>query len=88
MPSREFSSWLSLPSTLKQASAETKGFLKTLLNSVALLSLCFPVNDLLLAKAAPEVVFCLMQPGFFVVSVYPESGRQALSALGTTGSDN
>jgi hypothetical protein len=44
MPKREFSSWFKRARTLKHRSEETKGFLKTFLNSTAFLSLCLLVN--------------------------------------------
>jgi hypothetical protein len=62
MPSREFSAWFIRARTLKQESEETKGLLKTLLNSLASLNLR------LLLNTAPLDGF--MQTGVF----YPSPG--------------
>ena len=95
MPRREFSSWFKRARILKHRSVVTKGFLKTLLNSMAFLSLCLLVNAapldgfaFLPTESAPDIMVCLLRSGFCCDSVCPGSGRQTLSTLRSTGLDD
>lgn len=87
IPSREKSLWLAWASTLKNASEETKGFLKTPLKSASFVSLYRWVNAalrrglvLFLTITAPITTGC--------DSTHHTSGGKALSALGPTGFDD
>jgi len=87
MPNRELSAWFTRARTLKKRSEETKGFLKTSLNSTGFVSFWFLVNDALMGgfafpSAGTEPVI------FDALTLDQTSGRKTLSTFRTAGLDD